>query len=84
MKIFAWFLILFHIAVALFWIGNSSYLFSKSGLFCWVFSIVVGYLMYKKQKQKNFTRKILLSSSTFMVFLIIFTGLIEVAVSSMS
>ncbi len=29
MKIFAWFLILFHIAVALFWIGNSSYLFSK-------------------------------------------------------
>lgn len=83
MKGFALVLMLFYLFVAVLWIANSPYLFSTLGMIIWLISIVLGFIAYKQIKKKDIIRKFMLYSSLSMVFLLIFTGLIELAVTSM-
>ena len=83
MRGLAWFLMLFYIIVIAFWIANSQFLFSTRGLIIWLISIVLGFITYKQIKEKNIVKKLMLYSTSFMVFLLILTGLIYLAVTSM-
>ncbi|WP_181351300.1 hypothetical protein [Thalassobacillus sp. CUG 92003] len=83
MKGLAWALMLFYLLVTVLWIANSAYLFSTLGVIIWLISIVLGFIAYKQIKEKNTIRKLVLYSSSFMVFLLVVTGLIELAVTSM-
>lgn len=83
MRGLAWFLMLFYLVVTAFWIANSPYLFSMWGVIIWLISIVLGFIAYKQLKEKNIIKKLILYSTSFMVFLLILTGLIELAVTSM-
>ncbi|UOQ49854.1 hypothetical protein MUN88_07210 [Gracilibacillus caseinilyticus] len=83
MKRLACVLMLFHLSVSILWLANSPKLFSMLGMIIWLISIVLGFIAYKQIKDKNTTRKLLLYSSSFMVFLLVVTGLIEIAVTSM-
>lgn len=83
MKNFVWFLILFHLFITISWIANSMYLFTFWGIIIWLACIVFGFTAYKRIKQHNTLSKIILYSSTFMIFLLVITGLIHVTVSSM-
>ncbi len=83
MKGLSWVLMLFYLLVTVFWIVNSSYLFSPLGTIIWLISILLGFIAFKKIKEKNIMRKLMLYSTSFMVFLVIVTGLIHLAVTSM-
>lgn len=83
MKELAWVLIFFYLFVTVLWIANSPYLFSILGVIIWLISIVLGFIAYKQIKEKNTIRKLILYSSSFMVFLLVVTGLIELAATSM-
>ncbi|CQR48077.1 hypothetical protein BN1058_02421 [Paraliobacillus sp. PM-2] len=83
MKGFAWGIMLFYLLVTVFWIANSPYLFSLWGLISWFISIILGFVVFKQIKQPNMVRKLILYSTSFMVFLVILTGFIELAVTSM-
>jgi hypothetical protein len=84
MRGLAWFLMLFYFVVTSFWIANSQFLFSAWGLIIWLISILLGFIAYKQIKGKTIVvRKLMLYSTSFMVFLLILTGLIHLAVTSM-
>ncbi len=83
MKVLACILMVFYMLVTVFWVANSPYLFSLQGIMIWFISIVLGFVTYKKITEPKILRKLLLYSSSFMVFLVIVTGLIYLAVSSM-
>lgn len=83
MKGLAWGLMLFHLLVTVLWLANSPYLFSLWGFIIWVFSIVLGFVAYKQIREPKIMKTIILLSSSFMVFLVIVSGLILWAVSSM-
>lgn len=83
MKGLAWVLMLFYLLVTVFWIANSPYLFSIWGIIIWLISIALGFIVYKKIKEKNIIGKLILYSNSFMLFLLIVTGLIHWAVTSM-
>lgn len=83
MKELAWALLLFYLLVTVFWIANSPYLFSLWGTIIWLISIVLGFIAYKQIKEPKIIKKLVLYSSFFMVFLLIVTGLIHWAVTSM-
>ncbi|WP_223702145.1 hypothetical protein [Sutcliffiella deserti] len=83
MRVFAWILITFYLIITVFWIANSPYLFSTWGVSVWLVSIVFGLITYKQVNENNFLRKLVLYSTSFMVFLLIVTGLIHLVVSSM-
>lgn len=83
MKGLTWGLMVFYLLVTAFWIANSPYLFSVWGIMIWIISIILGFGLYKKIKDSKVTRKLILYSSSFMVFLLIVTGLIHFAVTSM-
>ncbi len=83
LKGLAWFLMLFYLLVTVFWIANSSYLFSILGLIIWLISIILGFIIYKQIKEEVIMKKFILYSSSFMVFLLILTGIIELIVTSM-
>jgi hypothetical protein len=78
-----WFLMFFYLLVIILWIANSPYLFSLWGVIIWLISIVIGFVAYKQIKEKNIIRKLILYSSTFVAVLLIVTGLIHIAVTSM-
>ena len=73
----------FYLLVAGFWLANSPYLFSLWGVIIWLTSIVLGFVAYKQIKEAKIIRKLILFSSSFMVFLVIVTGLIHLTVTSM-
>ncbi|WP_421383297.1 hypothetical protein ACOJQI_02685 [Bacillus salacetis] len=83
MKGLAWGLMLFYLLITVFWISNSPYLFSLWGIIIWLTSILLGFIAFKKINEKHFTRKPILYSTSFMVFLLIVTGVIHLAVTSM-
>lgn len=83
MKVLACILMFFYLLVTVFWVANSPYLFTLQGIMIWVISIVLGFVTYKKITESKILRKLVLYSSSFMVFLVIVTGLIYLAVSSM-
>lgn len=83
MKGLAWVLILYYSLVTVLWIANSPYLFSIWGVIIWLVSIVLGYAVYKQIKEKNIIKHLMLYSTSFMVFLLIVTGLIHLVVTSM-
>ncbi len=83
MKGLAWALMLFYLLVTVFWIANSPYLFSMRGIVIWLISIVLGFIVYKQIKEKNIIRKLMLYSTSLMLFLLIVTGLIHWTVTSM-
>ncbi|RDW16596.1 hypothetical protein CWR48_16285 [Oceanobacillus arenosus] len=83
MKGLAWGLMLFYLLVIAFWVANSPYLFSLWGIVIWLISIVLGFVVYEQIKEPKIIRKLILYSSSFMVFLVIVTGLIHFAVTSM-
>ena len=83
MKGLAWVLMLFYLLVTVFWLANSPYLFSLWGVIIWLTSILLGFVAYKQIKEPKIIRKLILYSSSFMVFLVIVTGLIYLAVTSM-
>lgn len=83
MKGIVWFLMFFYLLVIILWIANSPYLFSLWGVIIWLISIVIGFVAYKQIKEKNIIRKLILYSSTFVAVLLIVTGLIHIAVTSM-
>jgi uncharacterized membrane protein YbhN (UPF0104 family) len=83
MKAIAWVLMIFYLIVTGFWIANSSYLFSIWGVIMWLISIVLGFIAYKQFKEQNIIRQLVLYSTSFMVFLLVVTGLIHLAVTSM-
>ena len=83
MRGLACFLMLFYLVVTAFWVANSQFLFSAWGLIIWLISILLGFIAYKQIKEKNIVRKLMLYSTSFMVFLLILTGLIHLAVTSM-
>ncbi|TXC92705.1 hypothetical protein FS935_00395 [Metabacillus litoralis] len=74
---------LFYLVVTAFWVANSQFLFSVWGLIIWLISILLGFIAYKQIKEKNIVRKLMLYSTSFMVFLLLLTGLIHFAVTSM-
>ena len=83
LKGLAWILMFFYILVTGLWLANSPYLFSLWGVIIWLTSIVLGYVAYKQIKEAKIIRKLILFSSSFMVFLVIVTGLIHLTVTSM-
>lgn len=83
MKGFAWVLMHFYLLVTVFWIANSPYLFSLWGISVWVVSIILGFFVYKQISESKVIRKLIFLSSSFMVFLLIVTGLIYLTVTSM-
>ncbi|KAB7668373.1 hypothetical protein [Bacillus sp. B1-b2] len=83
MKGLVWTLMLFYLLVTVFWVANSPYLFSLWGVMVWLISILLGFIAFKKIKEKEIMRKLMLYSTSFMVFLLIVTGLIHLAVTSM-
>ncbi|WP_158638472.1 hypothetical protein [Metabacillus litoralis] len=83
MRGLACFLMLFYLVVTAFWVANSQFLFSVWGLIIWLISILLGFIAYKQIKEKNIVRKLMLYSTSFMVFLLLLTGLIHFAVTSM-
>lgn len=83
MKGFAWVLMHFYLLVTVFWIANSPYLFSSWGISVWVVSIILGFFVYKQISESKVIRKLIFLSSSFMVFLLIVTGLIYLTVTSM-
>ena len=83
MKLLAWVLLPFYLLVTIFWIANSPYLFSLWGISIWTTSIILGFVAYKQIKEPNIIRKLILYSSSFMVFLVILTILIYWTVTSM-
>ncbi len=76
-------LMVFYLIVTVFWVANSPLLFSLQGVIIWLISIVLGFIAYKQIKEPNIIRKLILYSSSFMVFLVIVTSLIHLAVTSM-
>ena len=83
MKQLAGFLILFYLLVSGFWLANSPYLFSFWGLLIWFISIALGFITYKLIEESTVIKKLVLYTSSFMVFLVLVTGLIHLAVTSM-
>ncbi|WP_431803170.1 hypothetical protein [Halobacillus andaensis] len=83
MRGFTWSLMLIYLSVTLLWISNSSYLFSQWGVAVWLLSTVSGFLIYKQVKENRILKKLVMYSTSFMVFLLIVTGLIHIAVTSM-
>lgn len=83
MKLLAWVLLPFYLLVTIFWIANSPYLFSLGGITIWIISIILGFVAYKQIEESNIIRKLILYSSSFMVFLVILTILIYWTVTSM-
>ena len=73
----------FYLIVTVFWVANSPYLFSLWGVIIWLISIVLGFITYKQIKEPTIIRKLILYSSSIMVFLVLVTGLIHLAVTSM-
>ena len=83
MKGLVWALMFFYLLVTVYWIANSLYLFSRWGVIVWLISILLGFVAFKKIKEKNIMKKLMLYSTSFMVFLLIVTGFIHLAVTSM-
>lgn len=83
MKRLAWTLIIFYLLVTVFWIANSPLLFSMWGITVWLISIALGFVVYKGIQEQKIIKKLILYSSSFMVFLVIVTGLIQITVTSM-
>ncbi|WP_338472513.1 hypothetical protein R4Z10_07155 [Niallia sp. XMNu-256] len=83
MKGLATILMTFYLFVTVFWIANSPYLFSYGGIMIWMISIVLGFIVYKKMTGRNMIRNLMLYSNSFMLFLLIVTGLIHWTVTSM-
>ncbi len=83
MKILSWFLLFFHFIVGIFWIANSGILFSLFGMIIWIISIMSGFILYKQIREPKWVKKLVLYSSFFMIFLVLATVLIHLAVSSM-
>ena len=83
MRRLAWVLMFIYLLVTVFWLANSPYLFSLWGVIIWLISILLGFVAYKQIEEPKIIRKLILYSSSFMVFLIIVTGLIHWAVTSM-
>ena len=76
-------LMFFYLLVTVSWVANSPYLFSLWGVIIWLISIILGFFAYKQIKEPKIIRKLILYSSSFMVFFVIVTGLIYLAVTSM-
>ncbi|MCK1986079.1 MULTISPECIES: hypothetical protein [unclassified Peribacillus] len=83
MKQIAWFLLLFHLIILIFWVANSEYLFTLWGVIIWIASIVLGFVAYKKMKETDIVKKLIMTSSYFMVFLVIVTIAIFFTTNSM-
>ncbi len=78
MKLFSWVLVALHLIVTFLWIANSPTLFSLAGIVAWLLLIAGGFVLYSKTNHMA-----VIVSSSFMVFLVLLTGLIEWTVSSM-
>lgn len=83
MKVLAFILMAFYMLVTVFWVANSPFLFSLQGIMIWFISILLGFVVYKNITEQKIIKKLLLYSCFFMVFLVIVTGLIHLAVTSM-
>jgi hypothetical protein len=83
MKILAWILLLFYILVSVLWIANSPHLFSTYGFIIWIISVLLGFVAYKQLKGSDLVKNLILYSSYFMVFLMIATLMVHLAVTSM-
>lgn len=79
----AYSLLLFYLVITILWINNSKYLFSLFGVIVWLISIGLGSMTYLNLKKKTMIKLPLLYAILFMVFLLILSGLIELAVNSM-
>lgn len=79
----AWVLLFFHTAILILWIMNSGYLFSLIGVVFWIISVAVGFIVQKQINEQSLVKKLLLSSSYFMVFLTVITIGIYFVTSSM-
>lgn len=55
------------------WVANSVYLFSLWGVIIWIASIILGFVAFKQLKETNIVKKLIMTSSYFMVFLVIVT-----------
>jgi hypothetical protein len=78
MKLFTWVLVALHLIITILWIANSPALFSLAGIVAWLLLIAGGFVLYSKTNHMA-----VIVSSSFMVFLVLLTGLIEWTVSSM-
>ena len=83
MKLLAWFLLLFHLIILIFWVANSVYLFSLWGVIIWIASIVLGFVAFKQMKEINILKKLIMISSYFMFFLVLVTIVIFLTTNSM-
>lgn len=83
MKQLAWFLLFFHLIILIFWVANSVYLFSLWGVIIWIASIILGFVAFKQLKETNIVKKLIMTSSCFMVFLVIVTIAIFFTTNSM-
>ncbi|MFK9116032.1 hypothetical protein ABEI56_24930 [Peribacillus castrilensis] len=83
MKTFAGILLLFHTAILFLWIMDSGYLFSMLGIVVWFIAVAVGFIVQKRINEQFLLKKLLLSSSYFMVFLSLITIWVFFVTSSM-
>lgn len=83
MKALAGSLLFFYLLVTILWVANSPYLFSIWGLIIWSISIALGFFVFKQIKEPIILKKLMLYSSSVMVFFVLVTVFIELIVSSM-
>ena len=83
MKQVALLLVIFHSIILVFWVANSSLLFSSWGIGVWLALTIAGFVLLKVIKEVNIMSKLLLVSSWFMVFLLLVTIAIEFITTSM-
>lgn len=67
-----------YLIITVLWIANSSLLFSEGGMAVWILALLLGGLVYRKERNR-----IILVSACFMTFLLSLTIFIELITSSM-
>ncbi len=84
MKALTVFLLVTYGAISVLWVRNSAFLFSKAGGVIWFISICAGFFLHRMSGTSSVkSRRVLLVSNYFMVFLAVLTMVIYFTVSSM-
>ncbi|MDR7079609.1 hypothetical protein J2Y03_004667 [Neobacillus niacini] len=76
-------LVIFHSIILVFWVANSSLLFSTWGTGVWLALTITGFVLLRVIKEVSIMSKLLLVSSWLMVFLLLVTIAIEFITTSM-
>ncbi|WP_181347418.1 hypothetical protein [Thalassobacillus sp. CUG 92003] len=83
MRPFAWMLLLIHSVILVLWIMNAESLFSTTGIVFWLITVAAGFMIQTKLNTELLVKKLVVSSSYFMVFLCVMTLCIYVTTRSM-